>query len=151
VVPTYNFQHCGHVEDAIEQTHTGFGMAAHLRPFMLVQRGRFAEDLLGNVELADVVEQRAQLDVAELLLSEPQPPGHRDRKPTDGQRMVARVTVPRLQLVRQSRKAPRALADCVVAVRQGLLEPFDRFVHRGGFVPLSGEGALLLPGEERER
>src|SRR3712207_7613442 len=55
---------------------------AHDRPLRLVERTGLVDDLLRDVDLADVVEQRGELEVAQLVGAQAKCASHLDRKST---------------------------------------------------------------------
>jgi hypothetical protein len=66
--------------DAVQHPLAGDRVRAHQLPLGVVQRSRLVDDLLRDRHLADVMQERAELDVAALLGRELHPlrDGHRE-------------------------------------------------------------------------
>ena len=108
----------------------------------LVQRGRLAENRLGDLELADVVQQRAERRLGEVVVAEPEPNGDRHREPADRLGVVGRVPAPLPEPVGERGKRARVLARLRLVRRPEL---FGRRVHPCACVLRSGRMGFLLP------
>ena len=111
----------------------------HDLPLALVERGRLAQDLLGDADLPDVVEQGADLDRLELLAAEAELPGERERERGHALGVAARVDVLRLH-------AARERGDRVAVGAPELEVRLPDLVHRGRR-PLE----VLTDGEHHQR
>jgi hypothetical protein len=68
-------------------------VALHHRALVGGERARLVEDRLGHRDLADVVEDRGEPQVAQLLLAEPEPPADGLGLVGDRARVVGRVRI----------------------------------------------------------
>ena len=78
-----------HAADAVEHPLALDRVRLHQRPLVVVQRAGLVDDRVGDHDLADVVQQRRQLDVVALALVEPQLVGDLQRQRDDAARVVA--------------------------------------------------------------
>src|SRR5215207_10769978 len=79
-------------------------MRAHDVPLLVRERPGLVEDRLGDADLADVVEQRAELDVPDLVARQPDYRCDLDRELRDLLSVVAGLAVLRLERVREGRE-----------------------------------------------
>jgi hypothetical protein len=94
----------GHVAQAGQRSQDPLAddrVLAHEHPLVGGQRTGLVEDLVGDADLADVVQERDRLDLGHFARIEPESPGHRDRQRVDGVGVLARVAVAGLERRRQ--------------------------------------------------
>jgi hypothetical protein len=75
---------------------------AHLHPLGLVERARLAQDGVGHADLADVVQQRAELQRAQLLFAEPHLTTQSEAEVDDALGVAVRLGVAGFERRRQS-------------------------------------------------
>jgi len=87
--------------DVAQDLHADDRVALHQRPLGLGQRVRLVEDRVGDGDLADVVQQEAELDLG--VIGQPRAHGARDLQAVGGHALgvLARVGVARLDRVGQ--------------------------------------------------
>ena len=118
-------------------------VSPHQLPLLVVERRGLVEDRLGDPDLADVVEQRSELDRLEEVVAEAEPARHLDGEVRDLLRVHARVAVLRLERARErgQRLAVQPLHRLrVLELREQDLEMADEELRERGVGAV--EGAL---------
>src|SRR3954451_3440775 len=127
-------------------------VAAHDVPLLVAQRTGLVDDLLGHADLADVVQQRAELDEQPLVLAKPELVGDRNRQRDDPLAVGAGVLVVLAdQLAQQQRGALVRAAglDLLIQARAALL---CEHPHQQREREQQDEGvAAILAGERRRQ
>ena len=105
-----------------------------IRALLLVERARLQEHTIGDPDLADVVEDRAQADRLDLVGPQPQQLGDADGERGEPLAVAVEVRVARLDRVRErarERRCEQPLAHLVAAARRALEGIGDRGLEVG--------------------
>jgi hypothetical protein len=117
-------------------------VAAHDLPLRVVQRARLVDDLLRDGDLPDVVQQRGELEVAELGAGQPQPLAYRHRELDDVAAVAAGVLVVELDdVAEQQRRAAVGGAEL-----ERLIDPPGALAREQPQQAMSGSSSSTAPG-----
>src|SRR5438477_9794948 len=95
----------------------------HYPPLEVRQTRRLAQNPIRNVELAHIVQQRAQLDVAHLVAAKPELPGYANGDPADGSGVIACRPVLPLKPLRKTSylaRQGRSVVDLLQCSKNGV-------------------------------